>query len=213
MRRQHHAVTTVTGRNQGKVAAFTALLLVVVILALTACDAITVASQPTRPAPTLGSTATQAALPLGCPDPSQPAMRTGASITVQPDHGSVGTQARVLARGLQPGCHLWLAMTVAPVLGETNGTPIPRPGIADEALQWVTVSDAGTVDATICVCDIMLTYAIGYPPYTSVTPVGTPGHGNVGYYHPNPEDYFFLSIAGSDIPDPPPIFARFSVTG
>ena len=59
----------------------------------------------------------------------------------------------------------------------------------------------------------MLTYAIGYPPYTSVTPVGTPGHGNVGYYHPNPEDYFFLSIAGSDIPNPPPIFARFSVTG
>lgn len=184
--------------------------LLVALLALAACSSTSTISQPT-PSNTTPPTATS--LPVGCPDASMPAISPGATLTLDRDSGPVGTTLGVHATGLQPGCHLWLALTVGPYLGETGGTPIPYPQIADEAQQWIAVSATATVDTSLCVCESIPTYAIGYPPYESITPTTDAGGGNMGYYLPQPGDYFFISIAGDGIPNPPPLYARFSVTG
>jgi hypothetical protein len=183
----------------------------VALLALAACSSISTTNRPTPPDTALPPTATS--LPIGCPDPNTPAILSGATLTLDRESGPVGTTLGVHATGLQPGCHLWLALSVAPSLAETGGTPIPRPALADEAQQWVAVSAAGTVDTSLCVCEIIPSYVVGYPPYESVTPTSATGGGNTGGYAPKPGDYFFLSIAGGGIPNPPPLYVRFSVTG
>jgi len=186
------------------------VLCAVFLLALAACSSIGAIRQPT-PSNTAPSTATS--LPIGCPNPNMPAILSGATLTLDHDSGPVGATLGVHATGLQPGCHLWLALSVAPCLCETGGVPIPGPLLADEAQQWVAVSAAGTVDTSLCVCQTIPSYVIGYPPYDSVTPTSANGGGNTGDYAPKPGDYFFLSIAGAGISNPPPLYARFSVTG
>ena len=133
----------------------------------------------------------------------------------------MGTQVAVALSGLQPGCHLWLGMQVMPCLCETNGTPFPAPRLNSTAIQWIAVSDAGTVRTTFCLCQLIPTYIIvdppyvtpqQQPPYYSITPTSTGPGGGDGVYGPNPGDYFFITVAGPGIADPPPLFAKFVVT-
>jgi hypothetical protein len=123
----------------------------------------------------------------------------------------VGTQVAVAVTGLQPGCHLFLDLEVAPCLCETDGTPVPGPNLAQSGIQWFTVPPSGDVQTTFCVCHPIYFYILGYPPYPAVTPPPTTG-GNVGDYGPNPRDYFFITVAGPNISTPPRLFAKFTVT-
>jgi hypothetical protein len=176
---------------------------------------------PATAARSPGATATAAtvasptpfSLTSDCPEAGQPAIRPGASLTLQPTSGPVGTQIAVTATGLQPGCHLWLGLNVAPCTCETDGVVERAPRLTDSALQWISVDDAGAVRTTVCLCGGLLIYALGYPPYPSVTPPAMPGSRNVGEYWPHTGDHFFLTIAGATIGDPPPLFALFTVTG
>ncbi len=149
-------------------------------------------------------------LRVECLHPGTPVLQSGARLTLTPDHGPVGTQVSVEATGIQPGCHLLLGIAAAPALAETNNTPVPAPRLADEALQWVAVTDVGSVHTTLCVCQVMGVYPVGAPSYPSVTPV--PGAPTFGAYSPHPGDYFFITLAGAGIPNPPPLYARFTVT-
>jgi hypothetical protein len=133
-------------------------------------------------------------------------------MTLQPASGPVGTQIAVLVTGLQPGCHLWLGLTVEHCTCETGGTVEPAPHETSGALQWVTVDDAGAVRATVCLCGVLYSYTLGYPPYPSVTPPARPG-GNVQAYRPRTGDHFYITVAGANIGDPPPLYALFSVSG
>ncbi len=205
--RSRAALTTRDALGGGGVAR--PLVCILCALMLAACSSASTTQQPTPSAPSPTATS----LPIGCPDPTTPTILPGAKLTLDRDSGPVGTALGVHATGLQPGCHLWLGLTVAPILAETGGTPIPYPRIADEAQQWIAVSAAGTVDTSLCVCEAIPTYTIGYPPYESITPTTDAGGGNMGVYFPKPYDYFFLSIAGDGIPNPPPLYVRFSVTG
>lgn len=150
-------------------------------------------------------------LPFDCPNPSQPVFQHGATIEIQPDHGPVGTMVTVSISGLQPGCHLFLDMEVGPSLTETSGTPWPAPMQARSGVQWIEISTTGSVQTTLCVCHLIYMYALGYPPYPSVTPVFGPGVTNVGYYSPSPRDYFFLTVATPDLARPT-VFTTFTVT-
>jgi hypothetical protein len=192
----------------GRIFSSVALLL---LLTLGGCDSSSTGVGSTPSATTPPATATLSSLPIDCPNSSQPTIQRGAMLTLQPSIGAVGTQVAVAITGLQPGCHLFLDIEVAPILSETHGTPIPGPREAQTGIQWITVSAAGDVHTTFCVCHPIYTYAIGYPPYPDVTPPPTTG-GNVGAYGPNPGDYFFITIAGPNIPTPPTLFAKFTVT-
>jgi hypothetical protein len=114
--------------------------------------------------------------------------------------------------GLQPNCHLFVDLEITPSLSETQGTPEPGPHWARNGLQWVTVSDAGTIHTTFCLCQIIPLYELGYPPYPTITPVPGPSPTNVQQYGPKPFDYFFITVAGPNIPTPPTLFAKFTVT-
>jgi hypothetical protein len=191
------------------------LLLCVLIAALSGCATTrSRADQAPRPTSTLTSSATltgRGGLPFDCPNPSQPVFQPGASISIHPDHGPVGTMVTVAISGLQPGCHLFLDMEVAPILAETSGTPWPAPRQAQTGIQWIQISSAGTVDTTFCVCQLIYFYVLGYPPYSSATPIPRPTPVNVGHYHPLPGDYFFVTVASPDLANPT-VFAKFTVT-
>lgn len=150
-------------------------------------------------------------LPFDCPHPGQPVFQSNAQIVIHPDHGPVGTVVAVSISGVQPGCHLFLDLEIAPSLAETSGTPRPAPLLATTGLQWIQISTGGTVDTTFCVCKRIDLYALGYPPYPSVTPVLGQGVTNVGEYAPAPGDYFFLTIATPDLARPT-VFIKFTVT-
>lgn len=147
-----------------------------------------------------------------CPDPDLKAIQTGAMLTLHPDNGPVNTQVTVDITGLQPGCHLWLGLTVEPVASETGGTPLPAPRQTGGALQWVSVSSAGEIHTIFCVCANIYSYVLGFPPYPSATPPPHPG-GNVQVFAPRKDDHFFITLAGATIADPPPLYALFTVTG
>jgi hypothetical protein len=176
------------------------------------------ASTRANPAPNATATPTTATAPTpfsltsDCPQTARPPIEPGASLTLHPNRGPVGTHIDVAVTGLQPGCHLWLGLTVEPCTCETGGTVEPAPHETSGALQWVTVDDAGAVRGTVCLCGVLYSYTLGYPPYPSVTPPARPG-GNTQAYSPRTGDHFYITMAGATIGDPPPLYALFSVTG
>ncbi|MGH2484372.1 MAG: hypothetical protein ACRDHE_00015 [Ktedonobacterales bacterium] len=160
------------------------------------------------------ATATRAnhtGLPFDCPNPDRPVFAPGASIAIHPDKGPVGTMVTVAITGLQPGCHLFLDLQVAPSLSEISGTPWPAPMQARSGIKWIQVSSTGTVETTFCVCRIIDTYALGYPPYPTEIPVLGPNTTNVGDYAPKFGDYFWVTVATPDLAKPT-VFAKFTVT-
>jgi hypothetical protein len=161
--------------------------------------------------PTASITASPVSLTSDCPQPGQPAIQPGASLTLQPNSGPVGTRIAVAVTGLQPDCHLWLGLTVEPCTCETGGVVEAAPRETAGALQWIGVDDAGTVRTIMCLCGVLYAYTLGYPPYPSVTPPAKPG-GNVQAYRPSAGDHFYITIAGATIADPPPLYALFTVT-
>ncbi|WIG59537.1 MAG: hypothetical protein OJF49_002284 [Ktedonobacterales bacterium] len=185
----------------------------VLLLALGACGSTGQASQSaTTFTPTLATSTSPTPLPVDCPDAGQPAIGPDAHLRLNPTSGPVGTAVTVEASGLQAGCHLLLGLVVGPSLAETGGTPIAAPRQADEAIQWIAVASDGTVHTTFCVCAALPTYTVGDvgdSSYTSVTPVA--GQSNVGAYGPRPGDYFFITVAGAGIPNPPPLYSKFTV--
>jgi hypothetical protein len=186
------------------------------LLALAGCGGLppapAVRTATTTPTQAPSSTPTNPpSLVSDCPDITQPAIRPGASLTLRPDSGPVGTQVTVDITGLQPDCQLWLAITVMPIVEETGGIPIAAPPGISGYLRWVAVSTAGDSHATFCVCHLTYAYIPGYPPYPNVTP--SPGDGgNHMQYGPQPRDYFYISVTWATIPTPPPLYARFAVT-
>lgn len=159
-------------------------------------------SQLVAPAPT-GATA----LPIDCPDPNKPTIPTGAQMTLQPASGPVGTRIAVSITGLQPGCHLTLDLALAPPLAETGGQMDASPRQTGQPVHWVTVSSAGEAAVQFCACQ---TIWFSNVPLASVTPV--PNSSTSGALGPKAGDYIFLTVAGSGIPDPSPLFARFVFT-
>lgn len=184
--------------------------LVGLALLLTACGGEASASIPPTQTPSAPATATPTGVRVGCSHSDQPAFQSNARLTLTPTHGPVGTQVTVDASGLQPGCGLLLGISVAPALAETGGTPIAAPRLADEALRWVSVTDTGTIHTTFCVCQTIPVYTIGTATHVSETP--EPGFPLTGKYGPQAGDYFFITLAGAGIPNPPPLYARFTVT-
>lgn len=197
-------------RARGRVLLCSALCLLTLLLAACAgpLSALGQASATETPVP--DATIDPHALPVGCPHPYQPAIQSGASMQLTPQSGPIGTMVAVDVSGLQPNCHLLLAIVLAPPLIDTEGTPIPAPQFANEAIQWIAVSGDGTVHTAFCVCKTIPGYPIGYPPYPSITPIA--GQPNVGAYVPHSGDYFFITVAGANIGNPPPLYAKFSVT-
>lgn len=182
----------------------------VLLLTLGACGSTGQASQSaTTVTPTLATYASPTPLPVDCPNAGQPAIGPGAHLRLIPTSGPVGTVVTVEASGLQAGCHLLLGLVVGPSLAETGGTPIAAPTQADEAIQWIAVASDGTVHTAFCVCAALPTYTVGNASYTSVTPVA--GQSNAGAYGPRPGDYFFITVAGAGIPNPPPLYSKFTV--
>ncbi len=192
------------------------LLPLLCLLLLSACATTTslIASTSATATSTYASASTPTALPIDCPSPTQPAIQQGARLTLSPTSGPVGTQVHVDITGLQPGCHLWLGLQVQPCLCETSGTPFPAPRLNDEAIQWITVDATGAVHTTFCLCQTIPTYVVDSPyPHYNVTPLPANGNDhNTGSYSPRPNDYFFVTVAGPHIPNPPPLFAKFTVT-
>jgi hypothetical protein len=117
----------------------------------------------------------------------------------------------VAISGLQPGCHLFLDLEVAPSLSETSGTPIPAPFQARSGIKWIQVARTGTVYTAFCVCRLIDSYVLGYPPYPTMVPVRGPTLTNVDEYAPKPRDYFFVTVASPDLANPT-VFAKFTVT-
>jgi len=150
-------------------------------------------------------------LPIDCPHANQPVIQPGARITLTPDHGPAGTQVSVDISGIQAGCHLWLALTAEDIPpARIQSTPVPAPVGAAAGLQWLTIPTSGALRTSFCLCPPVYVYALGLPPYTTATPVA--GAANVGTYEPKVGEFFFISVAGVGIPQPPPLYARFDIT-
>src|SRR5262249_40180422 len=125
---------------------------------LTSCGSGAGAStSPTKTGATPATTSSTG-FQVGCPDSDQSALQSNARLTITPVQGAVGTQVTVDATGIQPGCGLPVGISVAPALPGTDGTPFAAPRLADEALQWVSVSSTGTVHTPFCVCQKMPVY-------------------------------------------------------
>jgi hypothetical protein len=184
-------------------------LCVVAMLLLSACAASSTAQRaptPTRPATAPGS---PASLPLGCPDGGSP-YTDATRMTLQPDHGPVGTTVSVTITAGQANCHATLNIAVPPALSETQNTPEATPGLSYPA-QWITLGADGSLTLPYCVCATMSTWTNDTPQITSVTP--QPDGTGVGDYAPRPGNSFFFTLGGYGALAPAPVFARFTVTG
>ena len=195
------------------------LIPVIAALLLAACaDAAPAQIDPTATADVgrlIGSPApahaTTTSLPIDCPHPNQPVIQSNARITLTPDHGPAGTQVSVEVSGIQAGCHLWLALTAEDIPpARIQSTPVPAPVGAAAGLQWLTIPSNGALHTSFCLCPPVYVYALGLPPYTTATPVA--GAANVGTYEPKAGEFFFITLAGVGIPQPPPLSARFDIT-
>lgn len=149
------------------------------------------------------------ALPLGCPNPAQTPITSATRISVQPDHGPVGTRVRVVVSGARANCHLTLNLAVPPALSETNNTPQTRPGLS-YPVQWAALDSTGALSLSFCVCAVIPIWASGHPQLTSVTP--QPTGADVGDYAPKPGDYFFFTLGAPGISRSSAPFAAFTVT-
>jgi hypothetical protein len=189
-------------------------VLLLLLLALAGCRSSSAGQSPSPTTTIPQATATPFSQPIDCPNPSQPTIQSGAQLSLQPTSGPVGVQVTVDVNGLQPSCHLFVDLEITPSLSETQGTPEPGPHWAHNGLQWVTVSKTGTIHTSFCLCQTVPLYALGYPPYPTITPIpvlaSTPT--NVQQYAPKQGDYFFITVAGPNIPTPPRLFAKFTIT-
>lgn len=147
-----------------------------------------------------------------CPDPAQPAVKPGATLTIAPQSGPVGTTIQLVASGLQPGCNLFVGLRLEPCLCETNNVPFPAPDFTGGAVQWVTVDVSGSLHASIELCSTMYWFPAGYRPSPCVMAYPELGT-NYAAFGLAPGEYFYLTLGGATIPTPPPLFAKFSVTG
>ena len=179
------------------------------LLLLTACAAsgtTRVAPTPTRPATTPGS---PTALPLGCPDGGSP-YTDATRMTLQPDHGPIGTQVKIIITAGRANCHTTLNIATPPAPSETQNTPEATPGL-NYPVQWITLGADGSLTLPYCVCATIPIWTNDTPQITSVTP--QPDASGVGDYAPTPGDSFFFTLGGYGALAPAPIFARFTVTG
>lgn len=210
-------------RSRWRVTCRLPLLIPVIVALLLAACASGAESAPTGTTPTvtadvgrlIGSPApahsTVTSLPIDCPHPNQPVIQPSAHITLTPDHGPAGTRVSVDISGIQAGCHLWLALTAEDVPpARIDSTPVPAPVGTAAGLQWLTIPASGALRTSFCLCPPVYVYALGLPPYTTATPVA--GAANVGTYEPKVGEFFFITLAGVGIPQPPPLSARFDIT-
>ncbi len=201
------------GRRVARRLPYGILLLGLLMVTMAGCDAAQRAdSKPAATAfgsPTKGSAPPPSAatpLALDCLDPGRAAIWPDARIAAAPDHGSVGTQVRVVASGLQPGCHVTLNLYVPPEFEAS--TPEPAPLWMGSPIQWLTVGADGAISATFCACETIW-LSSDDKPYT-VTPVPYGPHS--AGYGPTAGDYVFLMIDGLHAPARPTAFARYTFT-
>jgi hypothetical protein len=152
------------------------LSLALTLFLVSACAPPTAVSRTIAPitrSPTSAPAATTVgravALPLGCPDPAQASISSATRISVQSDHGPVGTRVTVTITGARANCHLTLNIAAPPTLSETNNTPETKPGLS-YSVRWLALDASGGLSISFCVCAVIPMWASAGPEITSVTP-------------------------------------------